>query len=40
MGRIFKTKMLVDQSKANLDEEILFGTIAHHLGPEIRKMKI
>ena len=28
---IFKTKMFIYQSKANLDEEILFGRITHHL---------
>ena len=26
---IFKTKMLIYQSKANLDEKILFGKITH-----------
>ena len=35
---IFVTKMLIYQSKANLDEKILFGKITHHLDPEIRKM--
>ena len=34
----FKTKMLIYQSKANLDEKILFGKITHYLDPEIRKM--
>ena len=36
---IFKTGMFY-QSKANLDEKILFGKITHHLGPEIRKMLV
>ena len=30
-------KMLIFQSKANLDEKILFGKITHHLDPEILK---
>ena len=34
----FKTNMLTYQSKANLDEKILFGKITNHLYPEIRKM--
>ena len=37
---IFKTEMLSYQSKANLDEETLFGKITHHLDPEIRKMLV
>ena len=32
--------MLIYQSKANLDEKILFGKITHHLNPEIRKMLV
>ena len=38
MWAIFKTNMLIYQSKANLDKKILFGKITHHLDPEIRKM--
>ena len=38
MWTIFKTKMLIYQSKANLDEKILFGRINDHLNPEMRKM--
>ena len=37
---IFKTEMVINQSKANLDEKILFGKITHHLDPEIRKMQV
>ena len=37
MRPIIKTEMLVNQSKANLDEIILFHTIIHHLDREIRK---
>ena len=40
MWPIFKTEMLIDQSKASLDEKSLFGTIKHHLDPEIRKMLV
>ena len=40
MRPIFKTEMLIYQSKANLDEKILFGKITHHLDPEIRKMLV
>ena len=29
MRPIFKTKLLIYQSKANLDEKILFGNITH-----------
>ena len=32
--------MLIYQSKANLDEKILFGKITRHLDPEIRKMLV
>ena len=38
MRPIFRTKMLICQSKANLDEKILFGKITHHLDPGIRKV--
>ena len=37
---IFKTKMFIFQSKANLDEKTLFGEITHHLDHEIRTMLI
>ena len=37
MRPIFKTEMLIFQSKANLDEKILSGKITHHKDPEIRK---
>ena len=40
MRPIFKTDMLIFQSKANLDEKILFGKITHHLDPAIRKMLV
>ena len=35
---MFKTEMFINQSKANLDEKVLFGKITNHLDPEIRKM--
>ena len=38
MRPILKTRMLIYQSKAYLDEKILFGKINLHLDPEIRKM--
>ena len=38
MRPIFKTEMLIYQSKAKLDVKILFGKITHHLDPEIMKM--
>ena len=38
MWPIFKTEMLIYQSKANLDEEIFFGKI--FLDPELRKMLV
>ena len=38
MCQIFKTKMLIYQSKANLDVKILFGNITDLIGPEIMKM--
>ena len=37
MRPIFKTKMLVYQSKADFDEKILFGRIIHILRPKIEK---
>ena len=40
IGPIFKTGMLIYQSKANLDEKILFVKISYHLDPEIRKMLV
>ena len=40
MWPIFKTKMLIFQSKASLDEKVLFGKITHHLDPEIRKVLV
>ena len=40
MGPIFKIELLIYQSKANLDEKILFDKITHHLNPEIRKMLV
>ena len=39
MRPIFKTAMLVYQSKASLDEKFLFGKITRHLEPEIRKCR-
>ena len=38
MWLIFRTKMFIYQSKANLDEVILFGKNTHLLDPTIRKM--
>ena len=40
MRPIFKSKMLIYQSKANLDEKMLFGKIIHHLDPKIRKVLV
>ena len=34
MRLLSKTKMLIHQSKANLDEKFLFGKITYHLDPE------
>ena len=34
---IFKTKMLIYQSKVNLDVKILFDNIIHHIDLEMRK---
>ena len=36
----FKISMLLYQPKANLDVEILFGKIIHHLDSENRKMLV
>ena len=38
MQLMFKNEMLINQSKANLDEKILFGKIIHLEVPKIRKM--
>ena len=38
MRPIFKTEMLIYQSKAKLDEKIWFGKITHYLDPEVRQM--
>ena len=38
MRPIFKTEILIIQSKANLDEKILFGKITRHFDEEIRKI--
>ena len=40
MKLIFNTKMLNFKSKANLDEEILFGKITYHLNQETRKILV
>ena len=40
MRPIFKTKMLICQSKANLDETIFFGKVIHNLDPEIGGMLV
>ena len=40
MRPIFKTEMFIHQSKINLDENILFGSIPHLTDPEIRKMLV
>ena len=40
MTAIFKTDMLIYQSKANLDDKTLFSKITHHLDPDIRKMLV
>ena len=37
-ARCFETKMLIYQSKANLDGKIFFGNITHLMDPKIRKM--
>ena len=40
MRPIFKTDWFIYQSKVNLDEKILFGSIPHLTDPEIRKMLV
>ena len=40
IGPIFKTELLIYQSKANLDEKILFDKVTHHLDPKMRKMPV
>ena len=40
MKPIFKTEMLIYQSKANLDKKSLCGKITYHLDPEIRTMLV
>ena len=40
MRPIFKAEMLIYQSKANLDEKILFGNFTHQLDPDVRKMLV
>ena len=40
MRPIFKFEMIIGQSKVNLDEKILFGSIPHLTDPEIRKMLV
>ena len=40
MRPIFKTKMLIYQSRVNLDEKVLFGNISHLIDPGIRKMLV
>ena len=40
MGPTFKTELLIYQSKANLDENVLFDKIIHHLDLEIRKIQL
>ena len=37
---IFKTEMFIYQSKVNLNEKILFGSIPHLTDQEIRKMLV
>ena len=37
---LFKTEILIDHLRANLDEKILFCKITHHLELEIRKMPV
>ena len=38
MRLIFKTETLINQSKANLDQKILFGNATHLIDPKIKKM--
>ena len=40
MWLIFRTEVLIFQSKANLDERILFGKITHHLDSDIKKLMV
>ena len=40
MRPIFKTKMVISHSMANLGEKILLGKITHHLDLEIKKMMV
>ena len=40
MQPIFKSKIRIYQSKAELDEKVLFGKITHLQDPTIRKMPI
>ena len=40
MRPIFKTKVFIYESKVNLDEKILFGSIPHLTDQEIRKMLV
>ena len=37
MWLIFKTEILINQSKAKLDEKILFGKITHLQDPKVIK---
>ena len=39
-GLIFKSEILICQSKANLDEKILFCKVTRVLDPEVRKMPV
>ena len=40
MRPIFKTKLLMYQSKAKLDEKMFFGKITHREDPNIRKLPV
>ena len=40
MWPLFKTEMLIYQSKVNLDEKILFDKFTHHVDPEVGKMLV
>ena len=40
MRPIVRAETLICQSKASLDDKILFGKISHHLDREIRKMHV
>ena len=40
MWPIFKTEILIYQSKANLNEKILFGKITYHMDKNIGKMLV